>query len=125
MIKLLMGLSAAFMAMAGIALSFMAQELFALQGGSVTLLLAQMMGALYLGFALLNWMAKGTIIGGVFGRPVAFGNLAHFLIGALAILKVTSGNPAPWVWPAAVLYTAFALAFGLVVFRHPAIATCG
>src|SRR5204862_7388254 len=33
--------------------------------------------ALYLGFAVLNWMGCVVLFGGIYGRPVALGNLCH------------------------------------------------
>ena len=38
-------------------------------------------------FAMLNWMAKGVIIGGIYSRPIVIANLAHFLIGDLELIK--------------------------------------
>jgi hypothetical protein len=41
---------------------------------------------------MLNWMAKGTIIGGIYNRPIAIANLTHFLIGGLALAKLAFNN---------------------------------
>ncbi|KAA9331965.1 hypothetical protein [Adhaeribacter soli] len=122
--KLLMTSSGFFMAASGITLSFFPHEIlqFADQKPSLVMdLVLQVLGALYLGFAMLNWMAKGNLIGGIYSRPVAIGNLAHFLIAGLALLKAafTMGN-SPFVWALAIIYAGFALAFGLVTFTHPA-----
>jgi|TARA_R110002051_G_scaffold173271_2_gene243631 hypothetical protein len=48
------------------------------------------MSALYLGFGILNRMAKGTIIGRIYNRPIAIGNLMHFEVGAIVLVKITS-----------------------------------
>tara|TARA_B100000795_G_C22758264_1_gene422450 strand:- start:769 stop:1020 length:252 start_codon:yes stop_codon:yes gene_type:complete len=48
------------------------------------------MGAMYLGFAMLNWMAKGPLIGGIYDKPIAVGNFMHFGVGALALVKIIS-----------------------------------
>jgi hypothetical protein len=78
-----------------------------------------MAGALYLGFAMLNWMAQGNIIGGIYSRPVAIGNLAHFTIGALTLLKsVIAGQHSPEVMIGAAVYTTFAALFAHVAFAH-------
>jgi len=83
-------------------------------------LLVQVTGALYLGFASLNWMGKGNLIGGIYGRPVAIGNLLHFLVAAIALLKGLSALGGPrFLWPIAIGYASFALGFALVVFRSP------
>lgn len=84
------------------------------------LLLTQVLGALYVGFAGLNWMARDNLIGGVYSRPVAIGNLMHFLVGSLAMLKlVTRASELRMLWLLAVIYTGFALLFTVVLFCHP------
>ena len=82
-------------------------------------LIVQITGALYLGFAALNWMGKGNLIGGIYGRPVAIGNLLHFLVAAIAILKAAQVTGVRFLWPIAVGYAGFALGFALMVFRNP------
>src|SRR4051812_28104358 len=86
MSKLLMIASAAVMAAAGLVLTFAPLEVL---GVLPTTLLpaAQLLGALYLGGAITNWMSKSNLVGGVFGRPLAMGNLAHFGIGAMALVR--------------------------------------
>jgi hypothetical protein len=83
-------------------------------------IILQIAGALYFGFAMINWTAKGNLIGGIYSRPVAIGNFAHFLIGALALIKLSFKTPAPhFVWIAAIIYSIFALLFGYVFFTNP------
>jgi len=83
-------------------------------------LIVQITGALYLGFAGLNWMGKGNLIGGIYGRPVAIGNLLHFLVAAIALIKSASAMGGPrFLWPIALGYASFALGFALIVFRNP------
>lgn len=126
---LLMSASAALTTVPGLAMSFAPQELAAASGHAHDALLAlvlQVLGALYLGAALTNWMARKSLIGGIFGRPLALGNLAHFAIGALALAKAAPAQawPAP-VWLATAIYGVLALAFGALVFRHPGLSQCG
>ena len=70
---------------------------------------------------MLNWMARGNIIGGIYSRPVAVGNLIHFAIAALAMVKLLVHHPdrGP-LWAITLVYAALALGFGAVVFRSPA-----
>jgi len=82
-------------------------------------LIVQITGALYLGFAGLNWMGKGNLIGGIYGRPVAIGNLLHFLVAAIAIFKAAQVTGVRFLWPIALGYASFALGFALIVFRNP------
>jgi hypothetical protein len=66
--KLLMSLSALFMAALGVLASFVPQEIAAHLGtppGSHVALIIQIGGALYLGFAILNWTGKAVLIGGI------------------------------------------------------------
>ncbi|KAA6430275.1 hypothetical protein ACD591_19205 [Rufibacter glacialis] len=123
--RLVMLASAIFMALLGGISSFMPQEVLLYLGSEATglgPLLVQLLGALYLGFAILNWMAKGILIGGIYARPVALGNLMHFLVGALALLKAAQAG-GQVLWPLAVVYGLFALLFGMISFRHPLPAT--
>lgn len=126
---LLMSMSASLNAVLGLAMSFAPHELAAASGHTDDALLSlvlQVLGALYLGTALANWMARHSLIGGIFGRPLALGNLAHFFIGALALAKAAPAQawPAP-VWLAAAIYGALAFSFGALVFRHPRLGQCG
>jgi len=51
------------------------------------ILMLQLLGALYLGFAMLNWLARNSQIGGIYNRPIVFANFLHFLVGCIAIAK--------------------------------------
>jgi hypothetical protein len=83
-------------------------------------LLVQVLGALYLGFAGLNWMARDQLIGGIYSRPVAVGNLLHFLTAALAAIKLLAGaSHLPGLWLFTLVYAVFAIGFSIVLFRHP------
>ena len=115
--------SALLMAAVGVLLEFTPHEVLRYFGDSasgIAPLLAQITGALYLGFAMTNWMAKGVLIGGIYARPLAVGNFAHFLIGALALLKYAFAVRNLWlVWVFAVIYLLLAILFGFVMFTHP------
>jgi hypothetical protein len=117
--KVLMVSSAIFMAALGLAATFMPQEIVAsLGGGSRTIpLIVQILGALYLGFAMLNWMVKESLIGGIYSRPVSMGNFLHFTIGAITLVKaVAAGERAIVIMVCAAIYVILALTFGSVVF---------
>jgi hypothetical protein len=121
-----MTLSAVLLGVLGIGITFLPQELLAHVGvspaGSVVLLV-QLLGALYLGAAMLNWMNRGALLGGIYGRPVCMANFGNFAIGALALLKGLIAAPiSPEVLVAAALYSTFAVWFGIVLFTHPATA---
>jgi hypothetical protein len=126
--RLLMTSSAVAMGALGAAASFLPQEILQRAGLASTgpaVLGVQVLGALYLGFAMLNWMARANLIGGIYGRPVAMGNLLHFTVAALALVKSAAAAPGRWeTWTAAGVYSIFAAGFWLVVFR-PARAASG
>lgn len=118
-----MTLSAATMALIGLTLQFFPHESLNYMGASsegAAPVLMQLTGALYLGFAMTNWMAKAVLIGGIYARPLAIGNLAHFTVGALALIKFAfSAGSTPMVWAAAIIYSIFAILFGIVFTTHP------
>jgi hypothetical protein len=121
--KVLMTLSALVMALLGIAASFLAQEILSYFGAEPrgpAVLLIQIAGALYLGFAILNWMARGNLIGGVYSRPVAMGNFLHFAVVAITLVKALAGGmrSSP-ILAGVVVYSVFAVWFGMVAFTHP------
>ncbi len=119
--KTLMFASAILMGITGIILSFAPQEFatyFDLAGTDTIIL--QLLGALYFSFALVNWTAKANLMGGIYSRPVSIGNLAHFTIGGLALLKYASSHTtAMIVWIAVVVYILFAILFGVVFYTTP------
>lgn len=121
--KLLMISSALTMGIVGIFLEFIPQEVlnyFGSQPTGISTLLMQLTGALYLGFAMMNWMAKTVLIGGIYARPLAMGNFVHFIVGALALLKYGySASTSVTVWLMAIIYSLLAILFGVVFFRHP------
>ncbi|MGB3868779.1 MAG: hypothetical protein WA937_04870 [Flavobacteriales bacterium] len=69
--RILMMASATVMSAFGLVLSFAPEEAMAYfrqpTAGAVPVLL-QLTGALYLGFAFMNWTAKGSVLGGIYGR---------------------------------------------------------
>ncbi|MDP1676253.1 MAG: hypothetical protein Q8L88_05250 [Bacteroidota bacterium] len=121
--KLLMTAASIVLGVTGIALSFFPQEISTLLHAHTTTTLTvilQLLGALYFGFAMLNWLAKDSLLGGIYGRPIVAGNVTHFVIGALALLKVLLQNNQMLIWIAAIVYAIFAVLFSLVMYRNPA-----
>jgi hypothetical protein len=122
--KTLMSASSIILASAGILLTFIPDEIlkyFNWERTGPLLLLLQILGALYFAFALLNWMCRSSAIGGIYNKPIAIANVAHFLIGGLPLIKGILFNPGlPYViWGIAAIYTFFAIAFGLINFINP------
>ena len=122
--KLVMTLSSAVLGLAGIALTFLPAEILnglAISSSKPQEFLLQIIGALYFAFAMLNWMTKASLIGGIYNRPIAIANLTHFVIVALALVKGVFSTPdLPTAFLAAsIVYSIFALLFGIILFKHP------
>jgi Fe2+ transport system protein B len=122
--KILMTSSALFLAIIGILLSFSPNETaeyLNVEPNSITILFLKIMSALYLGFGILNWMAKGTLIGGIYNRPIAIGNLMHFGVGAIALFKIASSNQAhsEIIISLTAVYLIFAILFAYVFRTNP------
>ena len=116
--------SAIFLAIIGALLSFLPNEIatyFNVESNLITILFLQIMSALYLGFGILNWMAKGTLIGGIYNRPIAIGNLMHFGVGAIALVKVVSNieTHSEIIISLTAVYLIFALLFAYVFKTNP------
>lgn len=124
--RILMIASAAFLALLGLATSYMPEKVLGLHGtvpDTPTLLLVQMAGALYLGFAILNWTARGVLIGGIYARPIALGNFLHFAMVAVMLIKAAIVYGVLQLAISATVFSVFAIWFGLVLFNPPSSAS--
>jgi len=124
--KIVMTTCSIVMGLTGISLSFVPLEIMSylgLESSKSLLYLLQILGALYFGFAMLNWMTKSSLIGAIYNRPIAIANFSHFLIAGLALTKGVLTNPGlPLVIQiAAGVYIVFAVSFGIILFRHPVV----
>lgn len=121
--RFLMSASALVLGLLGLAGSFMPSEVLHwldAPASPALRLLVQVLGALYLGFAILNWTARESLLGGIYSRPVALGNFLHFLSAGLAMIKLLASAPElRTLWPLALIYAVFAGCFSVVLFRHP------
>jgi hypothetical protein len=111
------------MAVLGMLSTFMPQEILEYygsyrEGEKFLVPVVQIAGALYLGFAILNWTARSSLIGGIYNRPVALGNFLHFAMIALVLLKELKNSQGVEIVGGALIYSAFAVWFGLVLFAR-------
>ena len=116
--------TAILLAVIGISLTFAPDNiivLLAINNSIVIRLIFQLLGAAYFAFAMLNWMAKGTIIGGIYNRPIVIANLTHFSVGGIALIKVVFNNHhLPVILSVmAGFYIITACVFWLIISRHP------
>ena len=116
--------SAIFLAIIGILFSFLPNEVMEylnVEPNTITIIFLNILSALFLGFGILNWMAKGTLIGGIYNKPIVIGNLMHFGVGAIALIKVVFNNQTrpEIIISLTAVYLVFAILFAYVFFVNP------
>jgi len=120
--KFLMSSSAIYLWLLAIFLSFFPDEIYQPAGERLSLhdgLFLRVLGSFYFALAIINWMVRRNLIGGIYSRPIAFGNLMHYGITAVALIKVgfkTHENQLVLIG-LSVIYSLFAVAY-LYVFTH-------
>lgn len=122
--KILMATSSIILGATGIMLTFAPDIVLSnlnVDTSQTALLLGQVMGGMYFGYSMLNWMTKESLIGGIYNRPIAIANFTHFIIAGLAIGKRLISNPdLPMaLWATGVVYAILGLLFIMILFRHP------
>ena len=114
--NMLLSVSAIAYLLAALALLFAADEIlrFALGAASqLDVALLQLIGAALFGFAMLNWLNRYSLVGGIFSRPLVMANLAHTATAALMLGHLAVRQPiSPWLAGAALAYAALAVGFG-------------
>jgi hypothetical protein len=81
---------------------------------------AQLFSAALIGLGLINWTARGLVLGGIYGRAIVYGNFAHALIGFLLSIRARlNGVSNDYFWIEVFLYLIFVFAFGVMLFRSP------
>ena len=116
--------SSVFYGFIGIGLTFLPGEIAQYLSTDVSqnsLLISQLLGGVYVGFAMLNWMTKNNLIGGLYSRPLVLGNLAHFLVSSFALIKIAfhSEDSFGAILVLTIIYSAFTLFFGYVFMTNP------
>lgn len=87
----------------------------------ISVLILQILGAAYFGFAMLNWMTKHNLIGGIYSKPLVIGNLVHFLVSSLALIKILGNteNHFEIILLITIIYSVFTLCFGFIFITDP------
>jgi hypothetical protein len=60
----------------------------------------QLLAAAWLGFAALDWLSRGTVLGGIYGRPLVVANFGHLLIVSIVFGRATlegGSGAAAWI----------------------------
>ncbi|MEP2276852.1 MAG: hypothetical protein ABJH98_15455 [Reichenbachiella sp.] len=117
--KVLMIFSVVYLVVQGLILTFLPQEVhayFNISVNGIGILISQTLGAALLAFALLNWMTRSNILGGIYGKPLMMANFLFFFASGMSYLKAADGY---FIWVMAGLSMAFGFSFGYVAFTHP------
>ena len=110
--------TAAGLGAAGAALLFAPRELAAALGATGPDVLYQLLGATLLALASMNYIARGSALGGIYGRAIVTADQVHFTIGAIALCKYALREPMPPPLEAIVLaYVLGAAFFNVLLFR--------
>ena len=122
--KTLMIISAIFLAVNGFGFTFFPNEIAGLlinDDNYIFILILQILGALYLGFSILNWMSKASLIGGIYNKPLLIGNLLHFFSASMALIKLAFKfeNNLQLILSYTIIYCLFTSFFGYVFFTNP------
>ena len=120
--KWLLSSSAVVMGFLGLAGTFLPEEISKILGidpSPVTLILLQIIGGLYLGFAMLNWFTRSSLIGGIYNKPVVLGNLIHCLVVFFALIRHLAEDFHFIFVILTLVYLGFAIWFTLVMRSNP------
>ncbi|XOV91365.1 MAG: hypothetical protein ACFHWX_14245 [Bacteroidota bacterium] len=123
--KVLMVATVAYLGISGIGLTFLPQEIlsfFSISPDTSIVLFLQIIGAMYLGFAMMNWISRNGLIGGIYNRPLVLGNFIHFVVSAFALIKVVNqfeGSHFGIMITITILYVIFGLSFGFLLRASP------
>ncbi len=82
--------------------------------------LGQLVAAAWLALAILNWLNRGVLLGGIYGRAVVVTNAVFYFVGAIVLLKTVTTRDVPAaLWIVAVPVALFAGVYGWLLFRGP------
>lgn len=82
--------------------------------------LAQLLAAAWLGLASLNWISRGALLGGIYGRPVVAANAVSHFVAATSLLKAALRPDQPAaLWLLAAPLALFAGIYGWLLLRGP------
>ena len=120
--KWLLSSSAVIMGLLGLTGTFIPEEISTILGidpSPITLILLQIIGGLYLGFAMLNWFTRSALIGGIYNKPVVLGNLIHYIVVFFALIRQLAEQFHFIVVILTIVYFGFGVWFALVMRSNP------
>ena len=92
---------------------------FEASGASDANVVAQLVGAAFIGFGAANWIARAAPLGGIYGRAVVVGNQAFSLIGSLILLTNIPTDPPVGFWLVLLLLVSAAILHGSLLIKRP------
>ncbi len=110
-------------AIPGLALTFAPEEVLLGLGALPTPAfgwIGQLLGAVLIGMALLNWYLRRSAMGGIYGRPLLLANLTPLTIAFFATLRLWAGAGTMLYAVATAILGVFTVAYGGRLFRTPA-----
>ena len=117
--RVLMTTSAVFLIGCGAVLNFAPQEVAAqvgVSGGAMATLVFQVLAGLLMGMGVVNWMSRGNLVGGIYGRAIALGNALQFVVGAFGLGRAIGTGSPPMLSFLLGAYLLFAAGFLYVMF---------
>ena len=82
-------------------------------------LVVQLAATGLLGFSILNWMSRGSRIGGIYSRPIGIANLFLFTTAALTFGKAVAAEKLPASAAGlCIIFSALAFSFAWLLFVH-------
>lgn len=115
--------SAILLALTGAALLFAPVELLSRTVPDVppsAAWLGQLLGAAWLGLATMNWLARFTMVGGIYGRAIVSANAAAYFVSAMVMLS--AGRRLGFstsMLAIAIVTLVMAAVYGYLLFRGP------
>ena len=82
--------------------------------------LGQRVAAAWIGVAVMNWMQRTSVLGGIYGRPVVSANLVLYVVGTLSLVRARMHGVLPAVaWVVIVPLALMAAAYRVLLLRGP------
>ena len=101
----------------GTIFTFLPQETALFIGDDITdganLIIYQLSGAALLGIGLLNYMGRGMILGGIYGKPLLLGNLVYHLTAGITCIRFAM-TAESWHLYAIAVMTYTLISFGFI-----------
>lgn len=82
--------------------------------------LGQLLAAGWFGVAVLTWLQRNAVLGGIYGRPTVLANAVVYFISALSLIRALHDHAAPpLTWIAVVVTGALAIGYWALLLRGP------